>query len=161
MGKVRNTARILNIITYLVIISFIIVIAVKAAASGYPWSLSCYLCKKCASSCILGIDPSQLLLAAHQNNPNLYITANNIRLKSQDACRIDKDMKVLINNDIISVSQALKNKIFNSNDYITSYSMKAKDAARFCIKCRACSRDCPFTLPILDAVDELNKDNNK
>ena len=128
----------INLLGYLLIITFIVIIIFKAVAFGHPWSLSCYVCKKCNSSCILGIDPSQLLLAANLNDSNMII-----KFKKQD----------------FKLNEALKESLLTKDDIILTNKLRAKDAAKFCIKCKACSKICPFNLPITEVVKELEKNN--
>ena len=149
----------INLLGYLLIITFIVIIIFKAVAFGHPWSLSCYVCKKCNSSCILGIDPSQLLLAANLNDSNLYITANNIRIKVNDALVVDSNMIIKFKKQDFKLNEALKESLLTKDDIILTNKLRAKDAAKFCIKCKACSKICPFNLPITEVVKELEKNN--
>ena len=149
----------INLLGYLLIITFIVIIIFKAVAFGHPWSLSCYVCKKCNSSCILGIDPSQLLLAANLNDSNLYITANNIRIKANDALVVDSNMIIKFKKQDFKLNEALKESLLTKDDIILTNKLRAKDAAKFCIKCKACSKICPFNLPITEVIKELEKNN--
>ena len=149
----------INLWGYLLIITFIVIIIFKAVAFGHPWSLSCYVCKKCNSSCILGIDPSQLLLAANLNDSNLYITANNIRIKANDALVVDSNMIIKFKKQDFKLNEALKESLLTKDDIILTNKLRAKDAAKFCIKCKACSKICPFNLPITEVIKELEKNN--
>ena len=146
-----------NLSAYVIIIIFIVIIIVKAVAFGHPWSLSCYVCKKCTSSCVLGIDPSQLLLAANLNDPNLYITANNIRIRANDALAVDSNMIIKFKVHELNLNEALKGNLLTKDDVILTDKLRARDAAKFCIKCNACSKICPFNLPITEVVKELEK----
>jgi len=154
--RYKNIFYYINISAYVIIILFLVGIVFKAITFGHPWSLSCYVCKKCTSACIVGIDPSQLLLAANLNDPNLYITVDNLRIKAKDACTIDSSMMVTYNSSDYKLSEALKRGVFKEEDFIFTKKMKAKDAAKFCIKCRACTKICPFNLPIIEVVNELS-----
>ena len=149
----------LNLSAYVIIIIFIAIIILKAVAFGHPWSLSCYVCKKCTSSCVLGIDPSQLLLAANLNDSNLYITVNNIRIRANDALTIDSNMIIKFKEYKLKLNEALKENLLTKDDIILTDKLRAKDAAKFCIKCKACSKICPFNLPITEVVKELEKNN--
>lgn len=142
---------------YMMIFVFLISITIKSVIFGHNWSLACYSCKKCLPSCILGIDPSELLLAANLNAPELYITVCNVNLSANQAIKIDRYMPVTFQDNTYILSDAMSDGIITNSDVITTRKLKAKDAAVFCIKCKACIKACPFSLPIIEVVDELRK----
>lgn len=146
-----------NIYANIIIILFIVVILVKAASFRNPWTASCYSCKKCTSVCILGIDPSQFLTAANLNAPNLYIAVNNLRMKASDAADLDSNMNITFNKKELSLSEAFAKKMVTREDIIFTSKLRAKDAAKFCIKCKSCSNLCPLNLPIVEVVKKLEK----
>lgn len=155
----KTVFRNLNVSTYVILMLFLGYFIVKSIIFGYPWSLACYACKKCIPTCIYGIDPSQLLLAANMNDPNLYISVNNVRLTAKDACAIDENMTIAYNDEKYSLAGALAENIIKADDYVITNELKAKDAAKFCIRCGACQKVCPLNLPITDIVKELAAHN--
>ena len=111
--------------------------------------------KKCTSACIYGIDSSQLLLAANLNDPELYISVTNVRLSAKDALAVDENMIVTYKSHQYRLSEAIKRDVIKPDDIVLTHKLRASDAAKFCIKCRACQKICPLELPIIEVINEL------
>jgi Fe-S oxidoreductase len=157
--KNKNFLR-LNVFCYLVIAAFLASAVVTSLGSGHPWAITCYNCSSCSRSCPLAINPSGFTLSAIGNNPELYLAAANIRLRLNEAAERDPEMMVTIKGKgNMKAGQALSRGISLDTE-VTTFRMKAKDAAQYCLLCGVCEKDCPIKLPIMDIIEDL-RNNGK
>lgn len=138
-----------------VLAAFLVGIVANALASRQPWTLFCYKCKACNSSCILGIDPQGFVDATLAGDPRVYIYATNVRLKLSQAAAIDPNMVIVTGGKTATAYAALHEMHRSPASEVTTYQVQARDAARFCIRCGACERYCVLGLPLLRAIVAL------
>ena len=86
------------------------------------------------------------------------MAARNIRLRLGEAVELDPEMVVTIKGkENMKAGQALARGI-NRDAEVTTFRMKAKDAAQYCLLCGACEKDCPIKLPLMDIIEDLRND---
>jgi len=147
-----------NTCCYLIIAAYLLITVSNAVRSGFPWAMTCYSCLLCRQSCPLGIDPHGFISAANTDDPNLYVTASNIRIHLNQAIEIDPDMQVRFRNQpVVKAKTALAQGIEPEAE-VTVLKMHAKDAASFCPLCGNCNKACPITLPLMKIIEDLKDD---
>ncbi len=137
------------------LVLFVLTIVANSLASRQPWVLSCYKCKTCNSSCILGIDPQGFVDAALANDPRVYIYTTNVRLRLARAVEIDPDMIVIAGGKRVAAHAALEDMRILPETEVVTYRVQARNAAQFCIKCGACERSCVLGLPLLRLINQM------
>lgn len=151
----NTVSRRIGVFAYVGIALFLLLIVAGAMMSRHPWSLVCYNCRMCNSTCVLGIDPSGFLSASNVHDPGLYISATNIRLLLPDARAMDANMLVQYEGKSIPVRDVPLKTSTDSSRVVTTVKLRASDAARLCLRCNACAKICAFRAPILEAVHDL------
>jgi hypothetical protein len=102
----KKSILLINIVCHGVIIGFLFIFVVNGLVTGYPWTLTCYNCNICRLACPLGIDPHGFITSALSNDPDLYITADHIRLTLGDAVNLDPEMVLNIDTEKIRAGEA-------------------------------------------------------
>lgn len=147
----------INTVCYVAITGFLALAVWTSLSSGYPWAITCYNCVLCRQACPLGIDPYGFVTAAISNDPELYITADRIRLRLKEALDLDPDIVLKIEGLEITAAQALARGLDHKTE-VTVSKMKARDAAGYCPLCGNCRKPCPIDLPILEIIEDLKDD---
>ena len=147
----------INAACYVIVVCFLAIPVFTSFQSGYPWALTCYNCLLCRQACPFGIDPHGFISAAMTNDPNLYISATNIRLRVGEGFDIDPQMVLKVGGIEITAAKALEHGVARTEEAVTS-KMKARDAARFCPLCGNCTKKCPIKLPLLKIIEDLRDD---
>jgi Fe-S oxidoreductase len=173
--------KVFNVGAFLTLGGFLGGLSVSSAISGYPSAMYCYECRRCATNCPYGWDPSGFLIAARANQPNVrMISRVNIkeynraigqfqpdRFLSLDRLNeMDPLMKVRVrrkapNGDwetpvTVRVKDALG--VYTDNDLWTIEQMRARDAAYLCPLCGHCEPPCPVNLPVRIYIRDLKTD---
>ena len=151
----------MNVILTLVIVALLLGPGGGAIRSGYPFSLLCYNCKACDSSCVLGIDPQGFITSSQSGDPDMYILASNIRLNAAEALARDPGMVITVKGRHITIRQAVESGAITTCDEVMSYRMRARDAAHYCVLCAACEKVCPLSLPLLWIIRDLRNQERK
>ncbi len=149
---VRFNAAIMGILAL-----FLLAIVANSLASRQPWVLSCYKCKACNSSCILGIDPQGFIDAALAGDPRIYIYTTNVKQRLSKAVAIDPDMVIMVAGKKVTAHAALNDLRIAPDTEVATYQVQARNAAQFCIRCGACERSCVLGLPLLRIISQLRE----
>ncbi|MFB3814772.1 MAG: 4Fe-4S dicluster domain-containing protein [Terriglobales bacterium] len=144
-----------NVAGMLIICLFLGTMVVNALVTRQPWSLVCYSCKACNSSCVMGIDPQGFVGAALSGDPQVYVYATNIRLPLAKAVAIDPAMTVSVAGRKYTARDAAEKLHLSPDTEVVTYRVKARDAAAACLRCAACERTCVLRLPLLRMIDQL------
>ncbi|MBW2149681.1 MAG: hypothetical protein JRI22_22030 [Deltaproteobacteria bacterium] len=147
----------INVFCYLVIAGFLGLSVITSLSSAYPWAITCYNCVLCRKTCPLGIDPYGFVTAAISNDPNLYVTATNIRVRLGEAVDLDPYMVLNIKGLNVTATQALDQGLGRDTE-VTVSEMKVKDAAKYCPLCGNCEKPCPINLPVMKIIEDLKDD---
>jgi len=92
------------------------------------------------------------------DDPLLYICADNIRLRLNEAAETDPNMIVKLPcGTRLMAGEAVSKGVDPCSEVITEM-IRAKDAAQFCLVCGACEKKCPISLPILEIIEDLRDD---
>jgi L-lactate utilization protein LutB len=148
----------MNIICYLFLAGFLLLFPVLSIVSGYPWALNCYNCSSCSRSCVLGINPTGFISAATTNNPQLVMAVSNVRMKLGEAARLDPEMVIATSDGAQMTAEGAIAVGMLSDMEIMSVKMKAQDAARYCLLCGNCEKDCPVNLTLMNIIKDLKDD---
>ncbi len=170
--------KVFNVGAFLTLGGFLGGLSISSALSGWPSAMYCYECRRCATSCPYGWDPSGFLIAARANQPNVrMISRVNIKeynrvigedqpsrsLPPAPLNEMDPPMKVRVrrkkaNGDwetpvTVRVKDAVG--VYTDNDLWTIEQMRAKDAAELCPLCGHCEPPCPVDLPVRVYIRDL------
>lgn len=148
----------MNIVCYLFLAGFLLLFPVLSFVSGYPWVLNCYNCSSCSRSCVLGINPQGFVAAAATNNPQLLMTVTNVRMKLEEAASRDLQMIIAMPDGTRMTAERAIEIGMPSDADIMSVRMTARDAARYCLLCSNCEKDCPVNLKLMNIIKDLKDD---
>ncbi|CCK79458.1 MULTISPECIES: hypothetical protein [Desulfobacula] len=148
----------INVFCYLCIAAFLAATIGTSLKSGYPWAMTCYNCVLGRQICPLGIDPYGFISAAITNDPEIYVSATNIRMKLGKALDIDPNMTLILPDKSLVTAQTLSLTQKDLDYEVTTHKIKVKDAATFCPLCGNCDRVCPINLPVLKIIEDLKDD---
>ncbi len=170
--------KVFNVGAFLTLGGFLGGLSISSALSGWPSAMYCYDCRRCATNCPYGWDPSGFLIAARANQPNVrMISRVNIKeynrvigedqpsryLTLERLNEMDPLMKVRVrrkkaNGDwetpvTVRVKDAVG--VYTDNDLWTIEQMRARDAAFLCPLCGHCEPPCPVDLPVRVYIRDL------
>ena len=174
--------RVFNVGAFLTLGGFLGGLSIASAISGHPSSMFCYECRRCASTCPYGWDPSGFLIAARADHPNLRMISRikvrqyNLtigdrepgrKLTIERLAKMDPFMKIKVRlrkgdglGDPITVRAGDAVGVYSDDDLTEVEEMRAKDAAFLCPLCGHCEPPCPVDLPVRTYIRDL-KDNGK
>jgi Fe-S oxidoreductase len=169
--------KVFNVAAFLTLGGFLGGLSISSAMSGYPSAMYCYECRRCATNCPYGWDPSGFLIAARANEPDVKMIS---RVKIENYNRaigdfqsdrfltidrlnaMDPLMKVVmrIRKDDESdrfITLRVKDAVgvYTDQDLYSIEEMKAKDAAYLCPLCGHCEPPCPVDLPVRVYIRDL------
>jgi Fe-S oxidoreductase len=169
--------KVFNVGAYLTLGGFLGGLSISSVLSGHPSSMFCYECRRCATNCPFGWDPSGFLISARANDPDVrMISLVNIEhynrtiggrerdryLTLERLASMDPMMKVKVrlrrgdgHDDPITVRAKDAVGVYTDNDLYEIEEMRAKDAAYLCPLCGHCEPPCPVNLPIRTYIRDL------
>ena len=173
--------KVFNVGAFLTLGGFLGGLSVLSATSGHPSAMFCYECRRCATNCPFGWDPSGFLIAARANEPNVkMISRVNIEhynrvIGSREPDRfltiarlaeMDPLMKIRVRlkkadgtfEDPITLRAKDALGVYTDNDLYQIEEMRAKDAAYLCPLCGHCEPTCPVDLPVRVYIRDLKDD---
>ena len=172
--------KVFNVGAFLTLGGFLGGLSILSATSGHPSSMYCYECRRCATNCPFGWDPSGFLIAARANEPDVRMISRvnvenyNKLIGSREPSRhltiaklneMDPRMKVRIRltkadgseeTTTVRVRDAVG--VYTDNDLWGIEEMRAKDAAFLCPLCGHCEPPCPVDLPVRQYIRDLKVD---
>ena len=170
--------KVFNVGAFLTLGGFLGGLSISSAISGWPSSMYCYECRRCATNCPYGWDPSGFLIAARANEPNVRMISR-VKVKEYNRAigdfqssryltleslnEMDPLMKVIVqrkkpNGDWeVPVTLRVKDAVgvYTDNDLQSIEQMRAKDAAELCPLCGHCEPPCPVDLPVRTYIRDL------
>lgn len=170
--------KVFNVGAFLTLGGFLGGLSISSAISGYPSSMYCYECRRCATNCPYGWDPSGFLIAARANEPEvLMISRVNVEEYNRAIGQFQPDRFLTIErlnemDPLMKVRVRLKKAdgsydepitlrvkdavgVYTDNDLYMIEQMKAKDAAYLCPLCGHCEPPCPVDLPVRVYIRDL------
>jgi Fe-S oxidoreductase len=169
--------KVFNVGAFLTLGGFLGGLSVTSALSGHPSAMFCYECRRCATNCPFGWDPSGFLIAARANQPDVKMISRvnivnyNRTIGVREADRflslerlneMDPLMKVRVrlargNEEDEVITLRVKDAVgtYTDDDLWMIEEMKAKDAAYLCPLCGHCEPPCPVDLPIRIYIRDL------
>ena len=172
--------KVFNVGAFLTLGGFLGGLSIASALSGHPSSMFCYECRRCATNCPFGWDPSGFFIAARANDPNVRMISRidvkqyNRAIGSREPDRyltlerlaeMDPLMKVKVHlkegdgyGDPITVRAVDAVGTYTDDDLFEVEEMRAKDAAFLCPLCGHCEPPCPVDLPVRTYIRDLKED---
>ena len=172
--------KVFNVGAFLTLGGFLGGLSILSATSGHPSAMYCYECRRCATNCPYGWDPSGFLIAARANQPNVrMISRVNVKnynkligarepsryLTIDSLAEMDPHMKIRIqleqpdgSTEITTVRARDAVGVYSDNDLSSIEEMRAKDAAFLCPLCGHCEPPCPVDLPVRQYIRDLKID---
>ncbi len=172
--------KVFNVGAFLTLGGFLGGLSIASAISGHPSAMFCYECRRCATNCPFGWDPSGFLIAARANDPNVRMISRidvknyNRAIGSREPDRyltlerlaeMDPLMKVKVHlkegdeyGDAITVRAVDAVGTYTDDDLFEIEEMRAKDAAFLCPLCGHCEPPCPVDLPVRTYIRDLKDD---
>ena len=170
--------KVFNVGAFLTLGGFLGGLSISSALSGWPSAMYCYDCRRCATNCPYGWDPSGFLIAARANQPNVrMISRVNIKeynrvigedqpsryLTLERLNEMDPLMKFRVRRKKANgewetpVTVRVKDAVgvYTDNDLWTIEQMRARDAAFLCPLCGHCEPPCPVDLPVRVYIRDL------
>ena len=173
--------RLLNVGAFLTLGGFLAGLPLLSMSSGHPEAIWCYECRACASTCPWRFDPSGFEVAARTNNPDRRMlfqapldpdnpnNYNNVVAKGSEK---EITLKTLIKRDPLikvkvevngeeSIMTVEETQRYYPDDIklVSTYEMRAKDAAFYCPLCAKCEPPCPVGLPITEIIRDLKNNS--
>jgi Fe-S oxidoreductase len=172
--------KVFNVGAFLTLGGFLGGLSIASAISGHPSAMFCYECRRCATNCPFGWDPSGFLIAARANDPDVRMISR-IDVKSYNRAIGDREperyitlkrlaemdplMKVKVHlkegdefGDAITVRAVDAVGTYTDDDLFEIEEMRAKDAAFLCPLCGHCEPPCPVDLPVRTYIRDLKDD---
>ena len=172
--------KVFNVGAFLTLGGFLGGLSIASAISGHPSSMFCYECRRCATNCPYGWDPSGFLIAARANDPNVRMIAR-IPVKQYNRAigerepdryltldrlaRMDPLMKIKVQlrkggeyDDPVTVRAKDAVGVYTDDDILEIEEMRAADAAYLCPLCGHCEPPCPVDLPVRTYIRDLKAD---
>jgi Fe-S oxidoreductase len=172
--------KVFNVGAFLTLGGFLGGLSIASAISGHPSAMFCYECRRCATNCPFGWDPSGFLISARANDPDVrMISRVNIRsyndiigsrepdryLTLERLAEMDPLMKIKVHlnhkgnyGDPITVRAKDAVGVYTDDDLFEIEEQRAKDAAYLCPLCGHCEPPCPVNLPIRTYIRDLKSD---
>jgi Fe-S oxidoreductase len=172
--------KVFNVGAFLTLGGFLGGLSIASAISGHPSSMFCYECRRCATNCPFGWDPSGFLIAARANDPDVRMISRvnvfhyNRVIGSREPDRfitikmladMDPLMKIKVRlrkgdkyDDPITIRAKDAVGVYTEDDLYEIEEMKAKDAAYLCPLCGHCEPTCPVDLPVRTYIRDLKAD---
>jgi len=169
--------KVFNVGAFLTLGGFLGGLSVSSALSGHPSAMFCYECRRCATNCPFGWDPSGFLIAARANQPNVKMISRvnivnyNRTIGSREPDRfltierlaeMDPLMKIRVklrkgsdDEEVVTLRARDAVGVYTDKDLFMIEEMKAKDAAYLCPLCGHCEPPCPVDLPVRIYIRDL------
>lgn len=172
--------KVFNVGAFLTLGGFLGGLSIASAISGHPGSMFCYECRRCATNCPFGWDPSGFFIAARANDPDVRMIAR-VDIKNYNRAigerepdrfltlerlnEMDPLMKIKVRlkegdsySDPITVRVKDAVGYYTDDDIYQIEEMRAKDAAYLCPLCGHCEPPCPVDLPVRSYIRDLKAD---
>jgi len=172
--------KVFNVGAFLTLGGFLGGLSVSSALSGHPSAMFCYECRRCATNCPFGWDPSGFLIAARANQPKVKMISRvniqnyNKTIGSREPDRfltidrlneLDPLMKIRVklrkgtdDEEVVTLRARDAVGVYTDKDLFMIEEMKAKDAAYLCPLCGHCEPPCPVDLPVRIYIRDLKAD---